>query len=226
VVNYGLGRLPARDDRDNRYLLRSLVPLEAVQRRNKHWALFAGPLDQGNTGTCVEHGWRHWGMAAPVISTKKLARIPQYALYDEMIAIDEWSDNDIDPRREFGTSVRAGARIFQQRGFLTVYGWVFEIETAIDWLVSQGALVFGTNWLQGMNQTDASGFVYDTGRVLGGHCYTAIGWSETRGAMRFINSWGSGFGEKGRFWMTGETVDRLLRANGEACSSVELRGVS
>jgi hypothetical protein len=221
VTSHGLGRIAALDSRDRAYLLRAALP--TVTRRNRSWPFFAQPLDQGPTGTCVEHGWRHWGLCAPVISVRQLRLLPQYSLYREMILVDEFTDNDNDTELQLGTSVRAGAKIMQKHGFLSVYGWAFDIGTAIDWLCSQGPLVFGTRWTTGMFTPSAEGFVTDTGTEAGGHCYAAIGWSEKRGAMRFMNSWGGSWGQKGRFWMTGETVTRLLAADGECCTALEVR---
>lgn len=195
-----------------------------MQRKNMFWPMFNQPLDQGNTGTCVEHGWRHWGMAAPIVSTRKLALIPRYGLYREMIGVDEWTDNDNDTALQMGTSVRAGAKVFQQRGFLTTYGWAFRADPAIDWLCEHGPLVIGINFYGGMFTPDKEGFIRPTGSIEGGHCMCLLGWSEKRGAVYGTNSWGVDWGPlKGRFWMAGEDFERLLREDGECCSALEIR---
>lgn len=222
---HGLGCLRAPDARDHHFPLRSLLAVR-VHRKNTFWPMFNLPLNQRATGTCVEHGWKHWGMAAPIVSTRKLAKIPQYDLYREMIGIDEWTDNDNDTDLQMGTSVRAGAKVFQQHGFLTSYGWAFDADTAIDWLVTQGPLVIGINWYNGMDTPSAEGFIHPSGGIAGGHCMCLLGWSEKRGAVYGTNSWGPGWGAlKGRFWMTGEDFERLLSEDGECCSAMEIRSV-
>jgi hypothetical protein len=165
-------------------------------------------------------------MAAPIVSTRKLAKIPQYDLYREMIAIDEWTDNDNDTQLQMGTSVRAGAKVFQNRGFLTTYGWEFSADPAIDHLCMFGPLVIGINFYGGMFTPDKEGFIRPTGSIEGGHCMCLLGWSEKRGAIYGTNSWGSGWGVlKGRFWMAGEDFERLLSEDGECCSAMEIRSV-
>lgn len=229
TTDRGLGRHHVEDHRDRDYLLRNIAPIDETRPRTQHWPFFAAPLDQGATGTCVEHGWRHWGMCAPTISTKRLKAVPQYDLYREMVTVDEWPQNDAEGGAgwawhalQFGTSVRAGAKVFQRRGWLQTYGWIFKVDMAILWLSHRGALVGGFDWHDGMMQTDAQGFIHPTGRIRGGHCVCLIGWSEQRGAARGINSWGVDWGEKGRFWLKGEDLERLLNADGELCSSVEI----
>jgi hypothetical protein len=220
-LDKGLGRRKAKDSRDYNYLLRSMVPLAEVKPKTKHWTLFHLPLDQGNTGTCVGHAWKHWMLTAPTIRTRADVEPRAFTIYRSACQYDPWPQND-DGDPEWGTSVRAGAKALQSRGFLDTYGWAFTVEDAIAWLVSSGPLVFGTNWTRDMFKPDAKGFVRYTGPVAGGHAYCAVGWSEQRGAMRFVNSWSSAWGQKGRFWMDGETVEQLLVDDGEACTAVEL----
>lgn len=38
-------------------------------------------------------------------------------------------------------------------------------------------------------------------QFLGGHCVTIIGWSESKKCFLIQNSWGEGWGQKGKFWM-------------------------
>jgi hypothetical protein len=76
---------------------------------DKTWAFFSKPLDQGNTGTCVGHGWKHRLMAAPMV--RKAGDKPSaFDIYDAAIKVDEWTDNDNDTDRQMGTSACARAR--------------------------------------------------------------------------------------------------------------------
>ena len=216
----GLGRRFSPDARDHAYLLRAA---EATQpRRNKTWPLFSRHLDQGATGTCVGHAWRHL-----LTGTPRPFRNPTpsaFEIYDRATVVDEWSDNDNDVNRQFGTSVRAGAKVLQGMGLIASYGWAYDIGTAIDWLCWKGPLVAGTIWMESMFERNKWGHigVDRGGRVAGGHAYLWAGWNEKRGAVYCVNSWR----DWGGFFLAGEDAEWLLKQNGEVCSPTESRGAA
>ncbi len=220
-MNKGLGRVHAPDERDRTYLLKDLVPLARVERKTKRWAMFHKPLDQGDTGTCVGHGWQHWMLTAPIIAKKPHTEPTALTIYREACRLDPWSEND-NGDLQFGTAVRAGAKALQVRGHIGTYGWAFTIDDVIDWLCSRGPLVIGVNWYAGMFQKDKSGFIHPTGRISGGHCVELDAYNDTKGSVGGPNSWGTW----GRLKMTCETLERLLREDGEACTAVEQRRVA
>lgn len=218
----GLGRIVAPDIRDEPYRLRALglVGAEPRPRRTKVWPMFAKWIDQGQTGTCVGHGWR-----SLLTGTPRPRRDPlptPFQIYDAAIAIDEWASNDNDTARQFGTSVRAGARVLQALGLLTSYGWADDVDTAVDWLCWHGPMVGGFNWYSSFYERDKSGFlsIAPGARVAGGHCFLIQGWDERRGAAVCLNSWAT----YGRFLLSGETFERLLREDGECATPVEIGG--
>jgi hypothetical protein len=181
-------------------------------------------LDQGPFGICVGAGFKHWMLAAPVCQTTPTAEPTMQAIYREAILLDEWADNDQDGQAmQFGTSVRAGAKALQARGILHEYGWAFDVDTAIDWLCSNGPVVIGVNFYEGMESPGPNGFMRVTGSILGGHCMCVVGWSETRGAVRLLQSWGPDWGQKGRAWLSGEDLARLIHEDGECCTALETR---
>lgn len=218
ITDRGLGRIHKPDHRDRNYLLRAIAPIVAPVRKTKHWPMFYKPLDQGNTGTCVGHGWKHWMLTAPTIRTTPDKEPSAFTIYREACVLDPWPQND-GGDLHFGTAVRAGAKALQARGHIDTYGWAFTIDEVIDWLCNRGPLVIGVDWPEGMFTKDKAGFVHATGRVRGGHCVTLTGWSEELGAVRFPNSWG----DWGRAWLSGEDLESLLYQDGEACSAVEVR---
>ena len=216
VNGYGLGRLHSLDARDHAYLLRAT---EASRpRRSKTWPLFAKWLDQGATGTCVGHAFRHLLTGTPQPRRDPLPSA--YLIYDKAIEIDEFPENDRDYARQFGTSVRAGARVLQGMGLISAYGWAYDIDTAIDWLCWHGPLVSGTVWLDSMfdRRKDGSVAVDRTRRPVGGHAYLWAGWNEKRGAVYCVNSWRTW----GGFWLAGEDAEWLLLQDGEVCSPTEV----
>jgi len=228
------GRLHAPDPRDLRFLLRQTPRAAAVIRRANHlWAYFDAPFDQGNTGTCVGHGWKAFLVSAPIIQSDADEAPTPFEIYDSALPIDEWPENDHDTGRQFGTSVRAGAKALSTMGYVGEYRWVYDVNGAADWLGGMdaegrfvgGPLVIGVNWYDSMFNTDLDGFlrISADSSVAGGHCVCLLGWNEKRGFAYGINSWGSGWGRRGRFNMPGEVLQRLLAEDGEACSATEIR---
>lgn len=218
----GLGRLAAPDPRDRGFLLRAALP-ETVVRKTRYWPNVAGPLDQGQTGTCVGHGWKGWMLTAPVVQTKPQAEPTAFTLYREATHVDEWDGNEDD--LQSGTSVRAGAKAVQAHGYLTSYGWAWDVDTIIDWLCVRGPAVLGMAWPEAFFDPDAGGVVHwpQGGSIAGGHCFLSLGWDQKRGRFRCLNSWGPRWGQRGRFWIDGETMERLLAADGECCTSMEVK---
>jgi hypothetical protein len=112
----GFGRRFAKDDRDQGYLMRRMLPdarhLTLAVRRT--WSINAKALDQGQTGTCVGHAWRNFLRCAPV---RWKSPAPPLRHLRSAVLKDTWADNndeaqlaDGDPGLDFGTSVRARPR--------------------------------------------------------------------------------------------------------------------
>lgn len=166
-------------------------------------------------------------LASPITQTTRGQEPTAFSLYRQAVLLDEWAENDGDAtapveQLRAGTSVRAGARVVQAAGFLSDYGWAWDVDTAADWLSAKGPLVIGVNWYAGAMEPSRDGFVRLTGGVVGGHCVCLLGWSESRGAVRLLNSWGL-WGQNGRAWLSGEDFRRLLSEGGECCSAMEIR---
>jgi hypothetical protein len=74
----------------------------------------------------------------------------------------------------------------------------------------------GTTWYDGMFYPDSHGVIRPTGADVGGHEYLCSGVSVTNRMLRFQNSWGSGWGDYGKFYMTFDDFASLLAAGGDA----------
>lgn len=233
----GFGRLVAPDERDKQFPMRLMLdPLRdqffprGIPPGNRHY--FSGTvLDQGETGTCVAHGWTAKVHAAPIM--QKMSVTP-YDFYRRIVAIDEWSDNDFeatapDSQLQSGTSVRAGAKMLVQLGYAKQYLWAESAEDVRAWILAGfGGVVMGTWWTNTMMNTDAEGFVSYTGSRVGGHAWYINGWNDkvrhngvNVPAARAQNSWGMAWGQKGRFWITRDDLERAISENGEACALTE-----
>lgn len=220
---HGLGRLTAVDERDRNFPARMLtLTAPPVLPRSRYYR--TGPvLNQGATGTCVGHAWRGWLSSAQVMLPPSQGPDP-FAIYDQATQVDEWIGNDQDQNRSFGTSVRAGAKIMASHGHLQSYLWAVDAWDVATWLLQGlGVVVFGTNWTADMFHPLPSSLVRPTGRVVGGHAYLCVGYSQESRLFRFQNSWGRAWGQRGRFSMTSDDVERLIRDQGEVCCATQLR---
>jgi len=221
-----LGRLHAPDARDLNYPSSEAVPRSLMARLarrvlwSKRWTVGLQYVqDQGFTSTCVGCAWKHLLIAKPI---QYRAMSPDYKeIYKWCIAHDEFPQNDFDEGMQFGTSVRAGAEYLVHRGFLTEYRWAQNIQDMIEWLYSNGPIVMGTLWFDGMFSPDASHVVTPTGPMVGGHAYLVRGHSKRTKQFRCVNSWGIGWGDGGDFYISEADMMFLLTADGEACCAVE-----
>jgi C1A family cysteine protease len=209
----GLGRLYVPDEGDKQYPLRALMAgVEKPEPTQRYYRI--GPvLDQGNTSRCVAFSWYQRLVSAPVM--QKNVPVPD-EIYGLAKTFDEWPGEDYD-----GTSVRGGAKALQSLGLITEYHWSTTAEEVAHFVLTQGTVVFGTNWYSDMMLSPKGAIIAPSGRSAGGHAYLCIGYNRVRGLFRFVNSWGVDYCDKGRFWMTGESVARLLSEDGEACAATE-----
>jgi len=179
-------------------------------------------LDQGDYGTCVGNGCAQWGNTLPIDDkfTEKDAR----AIYYEATVIDGQPDDpDAPGGGQQGSTVRSGVKALQNRGRLKTYAFASTVDEIKKYLqTKQGPVIVGSDWTNDMFNPGADGYVKPTGGVAGGHCYLLMGDLESEGAFEFLNSWGSSWGNNGRFKMKYADFDKLLQSNGEACAAVEL----
>ena len=231
------GRRFDQDERDRNFLMRRMLPdartLELPTR--KTWRINATALDQGDTGTCVGHAWRNFLRCAPVRT--EAGGPSAFDIYRTAVLKDSWSGNDDeaalpdgDPGLDFGTSVRAGAEAVTSLGHLKSYVWAFSLQPAVEWVLTQGPVVLGTNWYSSMSRPDAQGIVRITANasIVGGHAYLLRGVNTRTALARCSNSWGDGWGLSGEFLMPFRDLERLIHEDGEACSAVQksLRSVA
>ena len=223
-INRILDWRPQFDERSKNYPIRAFFP--AVQHKTftlwKHGEI----LDQGSEGACVGFGWTAEALAGPVhidLEEVPAPRAPSepngfaYYVYREAQKIDQWPGTDYE-----GTSVIAGAKVMSRYGVIHQYRWAFGIHDVVGALMSQGPVVLGINWYNGM-YTAPNGRLTVSGNKVGGHAILAIGYNpssqifEGQETVILQNSWGKSWGIDGIAEITVDDLAKLLKEGGEAC---------
>jgi hypothetical protein len=172
-------------------------------------------LDQGQYGTCVGNAWAGWGDSSP--TEDKFTETDARAIYYEATCIDGHCDSTY----QDGCSVRGGAKAMQARGRLFAYANERDVDKLIAWVNANGPGVIGSNWYTKMFYPDTNGVVTIGGVVEGGHAFAFLG-ERADGMLVFRNSWGTGWGDRGTFYMSRDTLYRLLSEQGDGFCAVEL----
>ena len=228
----GLGRRFLPDPGDDAFPIRLAAPHQltarqqaAIDRGWAYWWADGAWVYQGRTGTCVPHAWWHWLADGPV--TYDGPPLDPIDLYRAMVLLDGFAENDAEangPRdgMQFGTTVRAGAKLLQRRGLIGAYRWGRTIDVLIRTLLTEGPVVMGTVWTDGMFDWTSEGVIhYDGKRDDQGHAYVANGINLKQGLIR-IKPWGhKGIGRNGHLYLPLEDAERLIRDDGEVCLAEE-----
>jgi len=189
--------------------------LQAPEIFTKKWEDYAY-LDQGPDGQCVGFGISGELAAEPEVVPNidyNFAR----GIYLDAKLIDEWPGEDYE-----GTSVLAGAKVAQNRGFYTSYLWADNELDMARTVSNYGPVVIGVDWYENMMDTDSKGFLHPTGEVVGGHCVVVIGINVENGYYIIRNSWGQGWGDNGEAKISRADMIKLIAANGDVCKPVRV----
>ncbi len=216
----GHGRRRSKDERDLKYLMPQRR--EATDIIERYW-WSPRAYDQGATSQCVAYSGVRYLTSGPICNKP----IPFEELYLECQRLDEWEGEDYD-----GTSVRALFKALKGRGLVSEYQWAFEVGPVIDHILTVGPVEMGTAWTDEMANPTLWGYVTlgNLDEASGGHAWCIIGANRkkrnpdgTFGAVRAVNSWGTGWGDNGRFWLTFNDLDKLIKFEGEAAVATEIR---
>jgi hypothetical protein len=222
-------RLPEFDPKSKQYGIRSVAgPSPAL--RSKTWFFGGAPwrsgdnLDQGREGACVGFGWTQELICSPAVKRfRDASQANGYArcFYFAAQKLDEFPGENYE-----GTSVLAGAKVAQARGYLPEYRWAFGIDDLLLAISQHGPAVVGTDWTDEMDHVLPNGLLSGTGgSVRGGHCYLVRGLILTpptnlnihEPVLRVTNSWGEDYGVGGDVFVKVSDFEKLLKDGGEAC---------
>ena len=214
-----LGRIHVPDERDGNFLLRTLLPVKATERTFKYWWSNGWWGNQGNTPQCVAYSWTHWLAEGPITQNSTVngsATIDVAKLYHDAQKVDTWAGENYD-----GTSVRAGAKILKDMGYISSYYWAWDIDTLINTLLTISPVVVGTEWKYDMFFPNEKGIISATGKSMGGHAYLLDGVNVKKKLIRIKNSWGRDWGNKGFAYISFDDMENLMSNYGEICLAIE-----
>ncbi len=213
---YGLGRELKIDERDKKYLIENKLTLPKTTVTQMYWDDNGWWGNQGNTPQCVGYSWAHFIDDGPIKHSGPKPNTNPTLIYREAQKIDEWMGENYD-----GTSVRAGAKYLKSQNKISSYLWAYNLDTLIKTVLTQGPVVVGTNWYNGMFYPDKNGLIKISGRIMGGHAYVINGIDTKKQLFRIKNSWGRSWGVKGSAFISFANMQRLINENGEICLAVE-----
>ena len=210
------------DSNSRKYAVRSVLKQRNIEKKPTLWQEGI-VLDQGSEGACVGFAWTGELLAEPEAPKTQpsfnYANSLAISFYNEAKTIDQWPGENYE-----GTSVLAGAKVMQKAGFIGEYRWCFGIDDVRDAVISEGPVVVGVPWFDGMYHTLPSGLVKLSGKSTGGHAILITGYhpklmigNRVEEVFRWRNSWGTDYGINGSGWIKYKDLEKLLSENGEAC---------
>ena len=213
-----LDRVKFHPETNRAYGFAAVAPPTVAGITYKYW--YPGPIfDQGREGACVAFGDTQ-ELASSPIRVKGLTNAWASALYQEVRAMDRSMGNNWDS----GASTLAGMKVLQAKGYISEYRWAFSMDEIKAALLTEGPVVIGIRWLDGMYYTDPNGRVRVSGNVVGGHQIVLNGWAQKRKLAgetsyheyyRWVNSWGTDYGVNGQGFIRAEDLADLM-SDGEA----------
>ncbi len=176
-----------------------------------------GILNQGSIGSCTGNA----GIGAlgtdPLFSTTLPSS--RYTL-NETGAIHLYSDAEIIdgsgayPPNDNGSCGLSIGKALKAAGLISGYTHTFTLDDALKALTVTPIIV-GINWYDGMFTPDKDGRVHITGSIAGGHEIVAREIDAPNQRVWFDNSWGTGWGVNGRFYLTFTDFGTLLSQSGD-----------
>lgn len=212
---FPLGRLINHDPRSRNFPApRSLLTMSPIIHRR-----YGRVLNQGSLGSCTGNA---------LVQAKNMQRLRKkgerlytqtdaVAIYAAATAIDPWEGTY--PPEDTGSDGLSVAKVAHSMGYISGYSHCFGIQHAREALRKVPLLV-GTVWMSQMFYPDDRGFVHPQGFAEGGHEYVLMGDNPQREELTFLNSWGPEWGSHGRFKMSYESFDYLLRQHGDVVALV------
>jgi len=222
-----LGRTMWLDGRSAAFMVENSVEEMGVAYRSTEWERVLPILDQGNLGSCTGNAGAGALGTQPFYETVGTALLPpgSDATAVEAFAVQLYSDASVIdafpgtyPPDDTGSSGLAICKVLKRRGTITAFRWARSSYGFIR-LLQDGPVLQGMPWYSAFFEPDAGGFIdadpaWATSGVAGGHEVEALGVEldtedVSKSVITYANSWGTGWGDAGRFRMRLGTYEAL-----------------
>jgi hypothetical protein len=237
MVQPVLGRLPdPPDDRDHPLSAHLPVALAAIPLPSYYYARpYPAVLDQSTTPDCVGYSGASYRASEESRDEHRTLIFDGADLYALAKQVDGSPTQD-------GTYIRAAARQLVAIGGLVKqssvasevgarrkiasYARLNSIDDILQSIRSTGGAWLGSSWYNSWFKP-LNGVLPAPDSVAGGHAYRAIGWKRYSAGnpqatmIRCINSWGTGWGQNGLFWLPASYVDFT---DTDAWSTIDITG--
>jgi hypothetical protein len=208
----GMGRgLVNHDDRSKAFRAVDLLRPDEVPR-DRQWRSGLA-YDQRTTSQCVAFTGKKMLNTSQVSRHARWWRRRLYSTTDFYRGAqlnDEWDGEAYD-----GTSALGLCRYLTELGILTEYRWCFGLSDVLLTVSHIGAVGIGIWWYDSMFQP-VNGRLHVAGDRAGGHETVLTGNDVGRREVILTNSWGRGWGVKGKARLGWDDLDRLLQEDGDA----------
>lgn len=168
--------------------------------------------DQGSTSACTGFSGAHLLSDGPIVQGKKgIPAVDPFLLY----STNQQNDRKMGYNWAEGASSLALGQTLTQLGFASEYLWGYDLDSFLQ-AIRKGPVLFGTNWLTGMDSPDKKhGIIRAIGRNRGGHEILINGVNLNDGMVRLKNSWGLSWGKNGHAYLPFEDLEVLLAQDGD-----------
>jgi len=219
-----LGRNLWLDARSLAYRVEGDPDLMALRLRSVRWDRVLPVLDQGDLGACTGYAGTgmlgtapYWWQVGQYVVPQDAGHASRFAvkLYSDATKVDPWPGQY--PPDDTGSSGLAVCKVLKTRGTITGYRWATSARGLVR-LLQDGPVMMGMPWHSAFFEPDRSGFIDNgqwwTSGVAGGHEVevVAVDVNErdlSASVLTCVNSWGSSWGDAGRFRMRVGTYERL-----------------
>lgn len=202
-----LGRHILHDERSRAFPAEAAPVVKSVRH-----AFHDLPLDQGEVGSCTAEALVGCGNADPNWHGVSRTQDQAYALYHEETVEERqpWPPND-----PGGTGVQV-CKAAKKLGWIKQYQHTFSLQHLLQALVLRPVMI-GVNWYSSFDRVGAHGLlsIMPDATIRGGHEIMLNEIIAEQRMVRGVNSWGAAWGDNGCFQMSYETLERLLREEGD-----------
>lgn len=212
VHRYGLGRHlnAVHDARSLTFPAERAPVVQSVQH------VHDGPvLDQGETGSCTGHALVQalnteplWRVGRRLLTTRDALELYSLATRTDPFP-GTWPPQDTGSD---GLNIAKAARSVR---LISAYRHAFGLQHVLKALTLR-PLIIGIPWRESMFTPGPDGRLTVKGDVAGGHEVALIGLSTAEKSVTLLNSWGPGWGAKGRAYLAWDDLGALLADGGDA----------